>query len=315
MEKMIEFLTTIRDWFGISPEIQSKLFYTLIILIVLIFFRRFLQYVVNRFNTNVKSSYQIRRIITYTIFFIGLILIVRIWFVGFGSLATYFGLLSAGVAIALRDPIVNMAGWLFILFTRPFEVGDRIQIGQTAGDVIDLRLFQFTLNELGHMTDSKQSTGRIIHIPNSKVFLESQANYTQGFEYVWHEIPVLITFESDWQKAKKMLTAIIEEYSIGINIEARKKLRKAEKTYMLVYRKLTPKVYTDVKDSGINLTMRYLVSPYQRRDSQEQLWEEILKQFELNNDIDLAYPTIRYYNIPNEGNTVKRHDINTEEKE
>lgn len=311
---MIEFLQNIRDWFGISPEIQSKLLYTIIILIVLIILRRLFHYLVNRFNSNVKTSYHLRRIVTYTVFFIGLILLGRIWFAGFSNLATYFGLLSAGIAIALKDPIVNMAGWLFILLKRPFEVGDRIQIGETAGDVIDLRLFQFTVNEIGQWVDNEQSTGRIIHVPNSKIFFENQANYTQGFDYIWNEIPVLVTFESDWQKAKKMLTSIINEYSKGITIEAKKKLRKAEKSYMLVYRQLTPIVYTDVKDSGINLTIRYLVSPYKRRNSQQQLWEEILKQFELNNDIDLAYPTVRYYNMTDEGITAKRKKIDKEEK-
>jgi len=310
---MVEFLQNIRDWFGISPEIQSKIFYTVIILVFLIILRRLLQFLVNRFNSNIKTSYHLRRIVTYTIFFIGLILLGRIWFAGFGHLATYFGLLSAGVAIALRDPIVNMAGWLFILIKRPFEVGDRIQIGNTAGDVIDLRLFQFTVNEIGQWVDNEQSTGRIIHIPNSKIFVDNQANYTQGFDYIWNEIPVLVTFESDWQKAKKMLSNIINEYCKGINIEAKKKLRKAEKSYMLVYKQLTPKVYTDVKDSGINLTIRYLVSPYKRRNSVEELWEEILKQFELNNDIDLAYPTVRYYNMTEEGVTAKRQKIDKDE--
>ena len=123
----------------------------------------------------------------------------------FGSVGTFLGLVSAGIAIALKDPLVNMVGWLFILIRQPFKVGDRIQIGSAAGDVIDIRLFQFSINEIGNWVDADQSTGRIIHIPNGIVFTEPQANYTAGFQYIWHEISVLITFESDWKKAKQIL--------------------------------------------------------------------------------------------------------------
>jgi len=187
------------------------------------------------------------------------------------------------------------------LIWRPFEVGDRIQIGDTAGDVINLNIFQLTVNEIGGWVDSDQSTGRLIHVPNALVFSNRQANFTQGFDYIWNEIPVVVTFETNWEKAKKILTDIINEHSKGINLEARKELKKASKKYLLVYRKLTPKVYTDVKDSGICLTIRYLCSPYKRRGSTEAIWEKILKQFQLNSDIDLAYPTVRYYDNRTEG--------------
>ena len=105
-----------------------------------------------------------------------------------------------------------MVGWCFILIRQPFKVGDRIQIGKVAGDVIDIRFFNFQLNEIGNWVDADQSTGRIIHIPNGIVFTEPQANYTAGFQYIWNEIPVLVTFESDWKKAKQLLTDIVNHH-------------------------------------------------------------------------------------------------------
>src|SRR3989442_7605528 len=87
--------------------------------------------------------------------------------------------------------LVNLAGWVFIIWRSPFALGDRIQIGQHAGDVIDVRLFQFTLNEIGNWVQADQSTGRIIHIPNGKVLTEVIANYSEGVQYIWHEIPSL----------------------------------------------------------------------------------------------------------------------------
>jgi small-conductance mechanosensitive channel len=144
----------------------------------------------------------------YVAFALGVLVIVPLWFEGVKSASTFLGLLSAGLAIALRDPVVNLAGWAFILWRRPFEVGDRIQIGTHAGDVIDQRIFQFTLMEIGNWVGADQSTGRVVHIPNGKVFTEMLANYSKGFQYIWDEIPVLITFESNWEKAKGILEGI-----------------------------------------------------------------------------------------------------------
>ena len=76
-------------------------------------------------------------------------------------MSTFLGLLSAGVAIALKDPLVNLAGWGFIVWRKPFGIGDRIQLGDSRGDVIDQRIFMFTLMEIGNWVDAERSTGRV----------------------------------------------------------------------------------------------------------------------------------------------------------
>ncbi len=70
---------------------------------------------------------------------------------------------------------------------------------------------------------------------------------------------------------------------------------------MIVYSKLTPKVWTSVADCGIVLTLRYLCEPRQRRGSAEQVWEAVLREFAKSDDIDLAYPTVRRYDNTQEG--------------
>lgn len=92
----------------------------------------------------------------------------RVWFEGIHSIATFLGLLSAGVAIALKDLLANLAGWGFIMWRRPFEVGDRVQIGNDTGDAIDLRIFQFTLMEIGNWVEADQITGRTIGTGRSR---------------------------------------------------------------------------------------------------------------------------------------------------
>ena len=217
------------------------------------------------------------------------------------SLSTYLGLLSAGLAIALKDPLVNLAGWAFIIWQRPIEVGDRIQVGEYRGDVIDQRIFMFTLMEIGNWVDAEQSTGRIIHIPNGKVFNDALANYSKGFQYIWNEIPVLITFESNWKKAKSILTKIIDKHAQSLSETARQKVRRAARKFMIFYTTLTPTVYTCVKDCGIMLTMRYLCEPRQRRTNDQAIWEDVLEEFAKCDDIDFAYPTQRFYHNALEG--------------
>ncbi|MGB3570661.1 MAG: mechanosensitive ion channel domain-containing protein, partial [Phormidesmis sp.] len=183
----------------------------------------------------------------------------------------------------------------FILWRQPFKVGDRIQMGEHAGDVIDIAIFKFTLMEIGNWVDTDQSTGRIIHIPTGRVFQEPIANYSQGFKYIWHEIPVLITFESDWEEAKKILFTQVNNHAEHLSGSAEEHLRKAGQRYMISYSKLTPTVYTTVRESGILLTMRYLCEPRKRRGSEQVLWEGVLREFAQYDNISLAYPTHRFY--------------------
>ena len=288
----------IESHWGISQSIQLNLLYSLIAFVVLWILRYFsLKLIFNRVK-DVRDKYYWKNGIknAYTVLLV--ITIGAIWINTFNSIATFLGLATAGLAIALQSPIVNLAGWLFILLRRPFEVGDRIQIGEHAGDVIDIRFYQFTINEIGNWVDADQSTGRIIHIPNGMVFREPQANFNQGFTHIWHEIGVMVTFESDWEKAKEILNAILKEHTEHLTKAASMRLTEASKKFMIFYSNLTPIVYTSVKDSGVMLTMRYLCNPKKRRSTAHTIWEDVLRQFAQHDDIDLAYPTQRiYYNL------------------
>ena len=283
-----------------SPFIIKIIKSVLIIIILWAFDLTILKLVYKKVD-DVKSRYRWRKFINYSIILIGLIFIGRIWFVAVQSLATFMGLLSAGVAIALKDLILNLAGWFYIIARRPFEVGDRIQIGADSGDVIDLGLLEFSLLEIRNWVDSDQSTGRIINVPNGKIFNSNVANYDKGFKYIWNEIPVLITFESNWEKAKKILLDIAYKHNEITSTKVEQQIKRAARKYMIFYNELTPIVYTDVKESGVLLTIRYLCETRKRRGSQMRIWEDILAEFAKSNDIDLAYPTQRFYDYTKEG--------------
>lgn len=298
---MNNFIDQLLTYIWDSPDLTANVIETVGTILILWLIRFIVLRVIRRASENQKTQYKWRKNVSYITSFIGLLVIGQIWFSGIESLATFLGLVSAGLAIALKDPVTDLAAWMFVIWRKPFDVGDRIEIGPNKGDVIDIRPFKFTILEIGNWVDADQSTGRVIHIPNHKVFTESLANYTSDFEFIWNEIQVLLTFESDWKMAKKILEKVIGEVSADFVDQAKDQLKKATKSYLIHFSYLTPIVYTDVKDSGINLTVRYLTNPRRRRGTSEIIWERVLDEFGQNENIDFAYPTVRYYDNKSEG--------------
>jgi small-conductance mechanosensitive channel len=286
---------------GIGLDSQQKVLLTLLAVLLAWLVRRLVLRAIYQRVDDVKARYQWQKNTGYAAALLAMLVVARVWFEGFQSIATYLGLLSAGLAIALKDLVADLAGWIFLLWRKPFEVGDRIQIGDHSGDVIDIRIFQFTLLEIGNWVGADQSTGRVIHIPNWKIFSEAQANYSKGFQYIWEEIPVLLTFESDWPRAKAILDEIVKRHSEHLTEEAAQKVKEASRQFMIFYSALTPKVYTNVQDSGVLLTMRFLCNPRRRRAVQEAIWEDVLRAFAAEPHIDFAYPTQRFYDNRAEG--------------
>ncbi len=291
---------------GLEAETQSRVITSLAVIAVIMILRGLVAWIIARRTEDVRFRYHARKVSAYVSASLALVLLGRIWFTGFQDIGTFLGLVSAGLAIALKDLVASVAGWIYLLWRRPFEVGDRIQIGKHAGDVIDIRLFRFTLIEIGNWVEADQSTGRVILIPNSRILIEAIANYSKGFRYIWNELPVLVTFESNWPKAKAILQKIIDDHSAHLSDSAMQSVRKAAQRAMIIYSTLTPKVWTSVAESGVLLTIRYLCAPRKRRGTAETIWEDILTEFGKCDDIDFAYPTVRRYMNLEEGKAATR---------
>lgn len=273
----------------------SKILETVIIIFALIILRFVILRIIHRQTSDSMVLYKWRKRLSYIVSFLGFLMIGRIWFTGMSSLATFLGLLTAGLAIALRDPILDVAGWLYIIFKKPFDVGDRIEIIDHHGDVIDVSFFKFTILEIGNWVEADQSTGRVIHIPNHLIFRESIANYTSNFNFIWNEIPVTVTFESDWRRAKTIIQEVVESHSEDYVADAAEQIRRAQKSYLIQYRNLTPIVYTEAVGNGIRLTIRHLADPKKTRGLNQLIWEDLLDRFKEEKEIHFAHETLRVY--------------------
>lgn len=286
------------DFGALDPMVRERLISTGIILLVLLAIRWILLRMLRGWQLEPSDQYRWRKAITYTTAILIILLGGRIWSSGMGQLGTFLGLVTAALAIALKEPVTNLAGWIFIVWRRPFKLGDRIQIGAHAGDVVDIRIFQFSIMEIGNWVKADGPTGRIIHVPNGRVFSDPQANYNSAFPFIWNELPVLVTFESNWQEAKRILSGIARTHGTpgseasDIQVSAQFAIAKLA---------ADPSVITSVEDSGVLLTIRYLCRPLERRRTAEAIWESILTGFGARDDIDFAYPTTRFYANPTEG--------------
>ena len=279
--------------FSFLSNYNDKYIHTLFAIIIMIFIRFIIKKIIKYKVSNISKRYKWYKFNTYITVSLAIITIIPMWISDFKSLFTFLGIFSAGLAIALRDVVINFFGWIYIISRRPFSSGDRIEIDGVKGDVIDIKLMEFTLMEVGNWVDAEQSTGRIVNIPNGKVLSMNTANFTKGFELIWNEISVLITFESDWKKAKKILNDIAQKNSLELNKNLKESIiHSARKNYQ----KLTPIVYTKVKSNGVALTIRYLCKPRKRRTTSEKFWENILEAFADEDRIQFAYKTYRHYN-------------------
>lgn len=278
---------------GVSPELQANIVLSVLVVLLVFVARRAVLAVANRRVKDSTARYRWAKVTANVAFVVAVLILAPVWFTAIRSLGTFLGLLSAGLAIALRDLVANLAGWAFIVTRRPFDLGDRVQIGEHAGDVVDRRIFQFTIMEIGNWVGADQSTGRLIHIPNASVFTQPLANYVAGFPYLWNELKVLVTFESDWRKGKALLGDIAADLTVDITQEAHKPVNRGEQRFLIRYRKLTPVVYVSIEDSGVLLTLRYLCRPREKRGTASELWEKVLDTLAEHPDVTLAYPTQR----------------------
>lgn len=113
--------------------------------------------------------------------------------------AVSLGLISLVLGFALQGPISSFIGWLYIVFRSPFQVGDRIAIGDVLGEVLEVGYMDTTLSEFhGSYLSSDLPSGRLIRLPNSMVLGSAVYNYSwQDNPFIWNEVAFQIAYNSD----------------------------------------------------------------------------------------------------------------------
>jgi len=206
--------------------------------------------------------------------------------------STFLGIIGAGLAIALREPLLSIAGRIAILAGHMYSVGDRIQLNQMSGDVIDVGLFYTRMMEVGNWIDADQVTGRIVQFANSQVFGTAIFNYTETFSYIWDQVKLPITYKSNTEAASQILLDVGNEYTREFLQGAEAQMEEMRRYFLVPSLELNPNVFLKVTDNWLELSMRYIVDPKQRRTATNFIYTEVYKRIQRREDIQIASETM-----------------------
>jgi small-conductance mechanosensitive channel len=213
---------------------------------------------------------------------------------GFG---TVFALLAAGVAIALQDVLKSVVGWLHLSARTGVQVGARVEANGVVGDVIDVGVLKTTVMEVGNLVFGNQTTGRVVTIPNFSFLSQNVFVETVGNPYVWQELKLVVTYESDWETAEGILRRAGEAHHADIAEELERGFATMQRRFAYRPGKLTPIVYTLLAVNGVDLTLRFLTHARRRRGSLDRITREVLSAIAATPRVELAYPTHRLYRL------------------
>lgn len=218
-------------------------------------------------------------IIKYAAIIIFTLGLVFIWLGSIGPVLTALTIVAAALTIVSKELILNFLGSFVIFWRELFAIGDRIQVGEHTGDVIDKGLLFFTLLEAGQRTSTGHSTGRLVKIPNGLVMTMPVINATRGAGYVWNEVRISVTRSSDWEKVKELLLKLAADY-ITMHSMDLEKVKASFERRKVYFNKLTPKVYVSIGNGAVNLTLRYVCSSRLVRESEDFIFSELLKRMD-----------------------------------
>jgi len=195
-----------------------------------------------------------------------------------GSIATFAGLITAGIAVALQNVILAVAGYFFLIGKYGVRVGDRVQISGVTGDVIDIGLIRLHLMEVGGTETDRQPTGRVVVFSNAVVFQPSASFYKQipGTSFVWHEVSLTLAPESDYALAEKRVLDAVEKVYSDYKDRIEQQHREMERTLSVAVSAPKPRSRLRLTQTGLEVVIRYPVELESATEVDDRITRELL---------------------------------------
>jgi small-conductance mechanosensitive channel len=293
---------------GVSGQTLRKAILTIVFMLGILVVRSIVEGFVRaatRKHPRERRSFVIRQTANLFTAALFLVALLSIWFDDPARLATGIGLVSAGLAFALQKVVTSLAGYLIIIRSRVFTIGERITMGGVRGDVISLGFLKTTLMEMGDPTAEpttvwvrgRQYTGRIVTVTNDKIFEEPIYNSTRDFPFLWDEIQIPITYTADRRRAEAILLAAAQRATADVQTEAEPYRVKMIDRYHVDLESLEPRVYWRITDNWLELSLRFLSYDRYTRDMKDRISRDILQGFE-EAGIGIASTTIDIVGFP-----------------
>lgn len=248
--------------------------------------------------TDKKARYMTKKTASALYWVVSFIIVLRIWILNPQALLVAYGLVGAGIAVALQDVFKNFAGGIIILLSGVYRVGDRIQVGESYGDVIDITVMYTTVMEMKEWVGGDQATGRLCTLPNGVVLGNSVHNYTKDYRFIWDEISIPITYDSDWKGASAAFSAIAKRETRESTAQAGREIDRIGNKYYLTKRQVEPAIFTTLTDNWIMITIRYVADPRERRVLHNKLTQLFLEEIQKSKDIKIASTTLNIVGFP-----------------
>ncbi len=284
---------------SVSLSLFAKCLAALVgILIIHAIFRVLERTLPQRFG-QADARYKVHKFIAFAGYLCILLFLAILFEDRLGRLSVTLGVVGAGVAVALQDVVASIAGAFSIGFSKLYSVGDRVQIGDTRGDVIDIGLLRTTIMETGNWVSKDLYNGRIVRVPSNIVLKVPVFNYSQGFQFVWDEIKVLFTTTSDSQLAREMLLQAAREAIGEYIVEAQASWKVMSDYYRGANPPLEPTVALAVTAGSLEFSVSYVVDYNKRTAMQDKLFSRIVQEVS-NSEGRLAWApsSVTVINVP-----------------
>ena len=286
---MLKLIEELSEYIGKDTGLDKQYInLTILTILTFIFFsilKAIIKKIYSELHVSDKKKYFRNRKIKISLTVICWIVVVLIWKEQIKGLMTLISFVSAAVTIALREIIFNFFAGIYINAKKILDIEDRIEIKGIKGDVITIHSLGFEMLEIAEGSEYEQSTGKIVHIPNSAIFTEPTKNFTKAFKYIWDEIKINVELDSDIEDTKNVLNYILESNEVLKEIPKKmeKQVDDATVQYRIYYNNLEPIIYTRIEESHIEFSLRYLVHPKKIRIVQNEIYLKVLEQYRKGN--------------------------------
>ena len=283
------------EWVGLNVENGRKLLLSLIFIAIVVasgaLLRGLVGLVLGRTGRALRVRFWTRQAVSLLSAALLILGLMSIWFSDPARLATAFGLVSAGLAFALQQVITSIAGYFVILRGSTFNVGDRISMGGVRGDVLRLGFIQTTIMEMGQppsvqgaepamWVKSRQFTGRIVTVTNSKIFAEPVYNYTRDFPFIWEEMAIPITYTADRAKVEHILLEAAHLHALDPSSIAAEAKTQMQDRFGIEPIDLDPRVFFRITDNWLELTVRFVLGTHQIRAAKDAMSRYIITELD-----------------------------------
>ena len=235
-------------------------------------------------NTMRYRGRKIVRLVSYVL----ILILVLVTFTGH---AQYFplaiGLISAGLAFALQEVILSVAGWVAIFAAKTYSPGDRIELDNVKGDVIDISITRTTLMEIGAWVSGDNYSGRIVQISNGFVFKKSVFNYSTDFPFVWDEIKIPVRYGSDMEAATRIISETADNQLTDYADYAEQHWKSMVKKYLIEDAQVRPMITIKLNDNWIEFNLRYVVDFKKRLGTKHNLYTSIYEKINATDGVVL----------------------------